>query len=81
MSETIAFPNEFKKLIGTEQAYSQGGKIKATGIVQDLRFASSYIMELKTKKRWRSIQLKIKPNNGARAFWTTGFKTKIPYND
>jgi hypothetical protein len=70
------FPKDFIRLIGTEQLYSLNKKNKCKGIVTELRWSSATIMNLKTRKEFLGIELKIKPD-GKRSIWTRAFNSGI----
>jgi len=75
------FPEHIQKQVGKEVKYNLRGKEVTTGIVDDLRWSHSTIMEMKGGKRgpeFRGFELRIKPNDGSRAIWTRAFTSGIP---
>lgn len=62
-----------RKQIGCEVTYSRSGRGKSrevTGIIQDVRHGYGTVYNVKTGQSWYVIEIKIKPNDGSRAFWT-----------
>jgi DNA/RNA endonuclease YhcR with UshA esterase domain len=73
----IDFPKSFKKMIGTEQIYSLNKKVKCKGIITELRWSTATIMNLKTRKEFLGIEIKIKPSTGRRSIWSRAFNSGI----
>jgi len=72
------FPKKFQERIGTEVEYGINGKPTVRGFIDDMRWSSAQIVNMKKlSERWYGIELRIKPNNGKRAFWTTAFNSGI----
>lgn len=62
-----------QKSIGTKVEFRQSGRGKSKhvfGTVTDVRHGIGEILDMKTGQRWHVIEIKIKPDDGSRAFWT-----------
>lgn len=72
------FPQSFQDLIGKHNEYRLDGITKCKGIIVDMKWSLSTIVNLKNlEEEWYGIQLKFKPDDGSRAIWTKPFNSGI----
>lgn len=75
------FSDKMKACLGKKLEYShpRTGK-KVAGICAQIRWSGSFIAKIdQPNEKWRGFELRLKPSDGRRAFWTKPFPSDVPY--
>ncbi len=77
----MEFSDKMKSCIGKELEYSHprtGTKI--AGICDQIRWSGSFIAKIDQPDiKWKGFEIRLKPKDGGRAFWTKAFPSDVPY--